>query len=131
MVLPPVLPPNLSRTATRQRVERRGRSAGRPARATPLVDHILPARGALVTGTAEHLVHALTRDAERTGKLGLASTRLMRGEEGVAEVAPGAVEALKRVECLLIGTQHGLDFDVVCHVPTIARKGTLHVLTQP
>jgi hypothetical protein len=45
--------------------------------ATPaLVGHVLDDCGPLVTGTAEHLVHALTRDAERTDKLGLAPQRL-------------------------------------------------------
>ena len=72
-----------------------------------------------MTGTAEHLVHALTRDAERTGKLGLAGARLVRGKQGAAEVAPVPVEALERVECLLIGAQHGLDFGVVCHARII------------
>jgi hypothetical protein len=41
-----------------------------------------------VTGTAEHFIHALTRDAKRTGKLGLAGARLVRGKQGAAEGAP-------------------------------------------
>ena len=39
-----------------------------PASLRALVGHVLHACGALVTGTREHFVHALTRDAERTGK---------------------------------------------------------------
>ena len=34
-----------------------------PSRPAALVGHVLDACGALVTGTGEHLVHALTRDA--------------------------------------------------------------------
>jgi hypothetical protein len=43
-----------------------------------LVGHVFNTGGALVAGTAEHFVHALTRDAERTAKLGLAGARLVR-----------------------------------------------------
>jgi hypothetical protein len=39
-----------------------------PASLRALVGHVLHACGAFVTGTREHFVHALTRDAERTGK---------------------------------------------------------------
>ena len=35
-----------------------------------LIRHVLDACGALVTSTGEHLVHALTCDADRTGELG-------------------------------------------------------------
>ena len=58
--------------------------------------HVRDACGPFVTGTAEHLVHALTRDSERTGKLGLAGARLVRVQQGAAEVAPVPVEALER-----------------------------------
>jgi hypothetical protein len=51
-----------------------------------------------MTGTAEHLVHALTRDAKRTGQLGLAGAGLVGDEEDATKVASGPVEALKRVE---------------------------------
>ena len=101
-----------------------------PAARPALVGHVLDACGTLVTGTGEYLVHALTRDAERTGKLGLVGARLVRGEQGAAEVAPGLVEALKRVERLLVGAEHSLDFGVVCHASTIAGKGTLHLLRK-
>ncbi len=82
-----------------------------------------------MTGTAEHLVHALTGDSERTGKLGLARARLVRGKEGAAEVSPVPIEALKRVECLLVGAQHGLDFSVVSHA-RIIEQGQLSLAVQ-
>jgi hypothetical protein len=66
-----------------------------PASLPALVGHVLHACRTLVTGTGEHLVHALTRDAERTGKLGLVGARLVRGEQGATEVSPRPVEALE------------------------------------
>ncbi len=54
----------------------------------------------------------------------------MRVEQGAPEVAPCAVEALKRIERLLVGAEHGLDFGVMCHAWTIARKGTLQMLRK-
>jgi hypothetical protein len=44
-----------------------------------------------VTGTAEHFIYALTRDAKSTGKLGLGGTRFVRGKQFAAEGAPGLV----------------------------------------
>jgi hypothetical protein len=67
-----------------------------------------------VTGTPEDFVDPLTRDAQRAGKLGLAGARLVRVEQGTAEVAPGLVQALKRVECFPVFAQHSLDFGFVC-----------------
>ena len=84
-----------------------------------LVGHVFDAGRMLVKGPSEHLVDTLTRDAERPGKLGLVGARLMGNERGATEVAPGAVEALKLVERLLVGAQHRLDFSVVCQVSTI------------
>ena len=74
-----------------------------------------------MTGTAEHLVHALTRDAKRTGKLGLVGARLVRGEQGAAKIPSGSVKTLKRVECFPVRAQHSLDFGVVCDGRTILR----------
>jgi hypothetical protein len=72
-----------------------------------------------VTSTAEHFVHALTRDAKRTAKLGLGGARLVRGEQGAAEISPGSVKTLKCVECFPVSAQHSLDFGVVCDGRTI------------
>jgi hypothetical protein len=83
-----------------------------------------------VTGTGEYLVHALTRDAESTGELRLIGARLVRSQQGAAEVAPSFVEALKCVKCLSVSTEHGLDFGVVCHATTIAGRGSLHLLRK-
>jgi hypothetical protein len=83
-----------------------------------------------VTGTSEHFVHALTRDAESTGELRLIGARLVRSQQGATEVAPGFVEALKSIERLLVGAEHGLDFSVMCHAATISRKGILHLLRK-
>ena len=80
-----------------------------------------------MAGTGEHLIHALTRDAERTSKLGLVGAGLMRVEKGTSKVAPRPIESLKRIERLLVGAEHGLDFGVVCHACTVARKSTLHL----
>jgi hypothetical protein len=55
-----------------------------------------------VTGAPEHFVHALTRDANRTGKLGLGGARLMRIEQGAAKIPPGSVKTVERVECFLV-----------------------------
>jgi hypothetical protein len=95
-----------------------------------LVGHVLDAYCTLVTGAGEYLVHALTRDAESTGELCLIGARLVRSQQGSAEVAAGFVEALKRIERLLVGAEHGLDFSVVCHASTIAGKGILHLLRK-
>jgi hypothetical protein len=76
-----------------------------------------------VTGTPEHFVHALTRDAKRTGELGLAGARLVRREQGTAKITPGSVKPLKRVECLTVRAQHSLDFGVVCDGRTILGRG--------
>jgi hypothetical protein len=107
-----------------------GRRRALPEAAQSLVSYIFDAGGALVAGTGEHLVHALTRDGERTGKLGLAGARLVRGEQGAAEVAPSPVETLERVECLQVSTYHGPDFSVVRHACTISGKVTLHLRSQ-
>ena len=47
-----------------------------------------------MTCAGKNLVHALTRDAERTGELRLIGARLVRSQQGAAEVAGGAVLAL-------------------------------------
>ena len=74
-----------------------------PSAAMPaLVGYVLDACGAFVARADEHFVDSLTGDAERAGKLGLAGACLVRGEQGAAEVAPAAVKALKRVECLRV-----------------------------
>ena len=54
-----------------------------PASLRALVGHILHACGALVTGTGEHL--ALTRDAERTGKVRLVGASLMGDKKGATQ----------------------------------------------
>jgi hypothetical protein len=95
-----------------------------------LVGHVFDACGTLVTGTGEHLVDALTGDAERTGKLGLVGACLVRVEQGTPKVAPRPVESLKRIERLLVGAEHGLDFGVVCHVRIVATQGHLAPVTQ-
>jgi hypothetical protein len=95
-----------------------------------LVGHVFDSGRTLVTGTSEHLVHALTRDAESTGELRLIGARLVRVEQSAPEVTPGLVESLKRVECLPIGAEHSLDFGVVCHGLTIPVKGILHLLRK-
>jgi hypothetical protein len=56
-----------------------------------------------MAGPAEYLVYALARDTERSGELGLIGAGLIRGEQRAAEVAPRFVQALKRIERLLIG----------------------------
>ena len=78
-----------------------------------------------MTGAGEYLVDSLTGDAERAGKLGLARTCLVCGEQGAAEVAPAPVKALKRVECFLVRAEHSLDFGVVCDGGTVpgSRQG--------
>jgi hypothetical protein len=76
-----------------------------------------------VTGTPEHFVHALTRDTKRTGELGLAGARLVRGEQGTAKIPPRSVKPLKSVECLPVRAQHSLDFGVVCDGRTILGTG--------
>ena len=95
-----------------------------------LVGHVLDACGALVTGAGEYLVDSLTGDAERAGKLGLARTCLVCGEQGAAEVAPAPVEALKRVECFLVRAEHSLEFGVVCDGARyqVAGKGYFQLL---
>jgi hypothetical protein len=70
---------------------------------TRLVGHVLDTGGALVTGTPEHFIHALTRDAKRAGKLGLGGTRLVRVEQGAAKIPPGSVKTLELDECLPVG----------------------------
>jgi hypothetical protein len=92
-------------------------------RLAQLVRHVLDTRGALVTGTPEHFVHPLTRDAKRTGKLGLGGARLVRVEQGAAKIPPGSVKTLKRVERFPVGAQYSLHFDVMCDVRTILRDG--------
>ena len=83
-----------------------------------------------MTGTGEHLVHALTRDAERTGQLGLVRARFVCSKQGATKVSPSLVEALKRVERLLVGAQDRLDFGVMCHASNISRKSYLHLLRK-
>jgi hypothetical protein len=80
---------------------------------------VLSGRGALLTGTADYLVHALPRDAQCTSKLGLAGTRLVRGKQGAAEGAPGSVKTLKGVACFRMSTQDSLDLGVPFHARTI------------
>jgi hypothetical protein len=67
-----------------------------------------------VAGAPEHFVNALTRNAERTGKLGLGCAGLGSVEQGAAKIPPRSVETLKRVECFPVRPQHSLDFGVVC-----------------
>jgi hypothetical protein len=95
-----------------------------------LVGHVLDTGGALVACTPEHFVHALTRDAERTGKLGLGGARLVRVEQGAAKIPAGSVETLKRVECFPVCAQHSLDFGVVCDGRTISQRGCLPLARQ-
>ena len=81
-------------------------------------------------GAGEYLVYALTRDAESTGELRLIGARLVRSQQGAAEVASGFVEALEGIERLLVGAEHGLDFSVVCHALHHIMQGHLALVTQ-
>jgi hypothetical protein len=100
------------------------------AKTRRLVGHVLDTRRALVTGTAEHFVHPLTRDSECTRKLGLGGARLVRGEQGAAKIPAGSVKTLKRVECFPVCAQHSLDFGVVCDGRTISQRGCLPLARQ-
>ena len=51
-----------------------------PGPVSALVGHVSDACGPLVTRTGEHLIHALARDAQRTGELGLIGARLVRSQ---------------------------------------------------
>jgi hypothetical protein len=95
-----------------------------------LIGHVLDAHGTLVTGAGEHFVNALAGDAERTRQLGLVRAGFVSSKQGAPEVAPGLVEALKRVECFLVGAEHSLDFGLVWHASTITRKGILHLYAR-
>ena len=53
-----------------------------------------------MTGASEYFVHALARDAESTGELRLIGARLVRSQQGAAEVASGFVEAVESIERL-------------------------------
>ena len=63
-----------------------------PGPVSALVGHVSDACGPLVTRTGEHLIHALARDAQRTGELGLIGPRLMRSQQGAAKVASSRAE---------------------------------------
>ena len=56
-----------------------------PASLPGLVGHVLHSRSTLVTGTGEYFVHALTRNAERTGKLGLVGAGLVGDKKGATQ----------------------------------------------